>query len=81
MAAPTKADLIEALTTANVVLTGNETVADLEALIEANAIVLTPPEPTEDPLKPGIIKEYTQNGFRYRRVRHEGGRIEDQRIG
>lgn len=30
--------------------------------------------------KLGIIKTYTQNGFRYQRMRHEGGRIEDVRI-
>lgn len=81
MAAPTKPELIDALTNANVVLTGGETVSELKALVEANAVVITPPEPAEVILKPGIIKEYTQNGFRYQRIRHEGGRIEDKRIG
>ncbi len=30
--------------------------------------------------KPGVVKEYTQNGLRYQRIRKEDGSIVDVRI-
>jgi hypothetical protein len=79
MATPTKQNLIDALTKQNVPLTGDETVAELKALIEANAITLTEPEEIPE-AKPGIIKEWTHNGHKMRRVRDEHGRITDVRL-
>jgi len=96
MAAPSKQDLIDALTKQNIPLTGEETVADLKRLIQDNAIELTDPKEIEeaqaDPAaqeaiqnakekgKPGVIKEWTMNGHLMRRIRDEHGRITDVRV-
>jgi hypothetical protein len=90
--ARTKQDLIDALaalgitntsgTEAIAPLTGNETMADLRAIL---AKAKGEPDGAEDdnepePLKPGIVKEYTQNGMRYQRIRKEDGSMVDVRI-
>lgn len=93
MATPTKAELIAALVKQGIPLTGDETIAELKVLVVENATILTDPfeiaEAQADPaaqeaiaeLPLGIIKKYMQNGIMYHRIRHEGGRVEDVKIG
>lgn len=62
MAAPTKAELIEALTKLNVTLTGEETVAELKTLIETNAEQVTDPDTVADLQKDPAAQEAAAAG-------------------
>jgi hypothetical protein len=48
MAKATKQDLINALTAAGIALEGEETVAELKALVEANSVVVQESDSTDD---------------------------------
>lgn len=85
-----KQDLLDALATFQITtvsgtetiapLTGKETIAKLEELLaSAEAENKQGPNPVE-PAQSYIVKEYVQNGLRYRRIRTEKGEFVDVRI-
>lgn len=63
-------------------LGGKETNAKLEELLAVAEGRIKPPVSADavESAKPGIVKEYTQNGMRYQRIRKGDGSTVDVRI-